>query len=73
MPHGNDRDARPAAHASLSQTCIKQMVQIKNRVSGLLMETESSSYVRLTPVLKYSVGVVPSVFLNMEMNELGVL
>jgi hypothetical protein len=27
----------------------------------------------LSSVLKYAVGVVPSVFLNMEMNALGVL
>ena len=34
---------------------------------------DSAHYFPFVRVLKYAVGVVPNVFLNMEMNALGVL
>jgi len=39
VPHGSDRDPGSAASAALPHLVVKQMVQMKNRVSGLLMET----------------------------------
>jgi hypothetical protein len=38
VPYGIDRDPGPPADAALSRTAVKQMVQMKNRISGLLME-----------------------------------
>lgn len=42
VPHGFDRDPEPAPNILYRNLLIKQMVQMKNRVSGLLMETRVS-------------------------------
>jgi hypothetical protein len=46
----------------------------KHRTSGLAVTHQHSvRYFVFASVLKYDVGVVPSAFLNIEMNALGVL
>ena len=39
MLHDLDGDSRPATDTPLPRLLVKQMVQMKNRISGLLMET----------------------------------
>jgi hypothetical protein len=47
LPECLGRDTRPA-QGSLSEPVIKQSVQMKNRVSGLLMETGVSYFTTLS-------------------------
>ena len=38
MLHGPDGDSRTAAHAAVSKSAVRQMVQMKNKIAVLLME-----------------------------------
>ena len=55
---------------------VKAQRVTRPKVTGDRSRTQTwnwNRYLSLASVLKYSVGAVPSVFPNMEMNALGVL